>query len=385
MKIAVIGLYYASNLGDAIICDCVAAWMKSAYPDAQVDVIDIENKREFPVQSSISELTRKRRKWNLWKDCWLTKHKIDDRIYYWNSIDVASRSAFYDEVGQRGYDAVIFAGGQLFMDWLSLDICEFLKRFEETATPVFFNACGVGSAVSEKIQKLLSKRLTAANIRLISSRDDVECIERRYLDGSRGRVMATFDPALWSKKTYGQEKKQSHTVGLGVMYFEQASQHKMTRFWIDVIHKLENQGKDWKMFCNGDLADYEYGCRILEKMGKNPDEYILRCASSPRELVAQIAGFESIIAFRLHSHIVATSFGIPGVAVVWDEKLRFFYRHLGHPERCRTIKDTGDTIINVLNEAVREGVDMMVVEKQKKFSKNLLLNSVGQVIGNEQR
>ena len=32
MKIAVIGVYYASNLGDAIICDCVAFWLKKKWP-----------------------------------------------------------------------------------------------------------------------------------------------------------------------------------------------------------------------------------------------------------------------------------------------------------------------------------------------------------------
>lgn len=29
MKIAVIGVYYASNLGDAVICDCVASWLRN--------------------------------------------------------------------------------------------------------------------------------------------------------------------------------------------------------------------------------------------------------------------------------------------------------------------------------------------------------------------
>lgn len=384
MKIAVIGLYYASNLGDAIICDCVAEWMRTAYPDAQIDIIDIENKKDFPVQTTVSAVTRERRKWNLRRDCWLTKHNIDDRIYYWNAVDVSSRESFYDEVGRRGYDAAVFAGGQLFMDWLSLDIREFLKRFEKKGVPVFFNACGAGPAYSEKIRKLLGEKMMSTNIRLISSRDDVECIEKRYLTGGK-KVTATYDPALWTKETYRQEKRQSSAVGLGVMYSEHASQHKITKFWIDVIRRLDERDIEWKMFCNGAVEDYEYGRRILKKIGKDSDKYICRCAMSPRELVSQIAGFNSIIAFRLHSHIVAASLGIPGVAIVWDEKLRFFYRHLGHPERCRTIADTGQKIVEALDKAVSEGVDSELVDRQKNFGKKLLLDSIGQVIHYEQR
>ena len=64
MKIAVIGLYHAPNLGDADNCDCVAAWMREAYPSAQVAVIDIENSRAFLVHEQISALTRLRRQWN---------------------------------------------------------------------------------------------------------------------------------------------------------------------------------------------------------------------------------------------------------------------------------------------------------------------------------
>lgn len=384
MKIAVIGLYYASNLGDAIICDCVAAWLKAEYPTAQIDVIDIENKKKFPIQDTVTTLIRVRRKWNLLRDCWLTSHNIDDRIYYWNSVDVSTRSSFYDDVGKRGYNAVVFAGGQLFMDWLSLDVCEFLKRFKKAGVPVFFNACGTGQAISEKIRKNMSEELNNGNIMLISSRDDVECIEKRYL-GSGKRVKATFDPALWTKETYGQLKKESSTVGLGVMYSEYTGQRKVTKFWTDVIRQLEKENIKWKMFCNGDLEDYEYGCRVLKKIGRNPENYILKCAASPRELVSQIAGFKSIIAFRLHSHIVAASLGIPGVAVVWDDKLRFFYNHLGHPERCVTIDVSGKSIINILNRAETEGIDSRMIDKQKKYAKKLLMDSVGRVISYEQR
>lgn len=384
MKIAVIGLYYASNLGDAVICDCVAAWLEKAYPAAQIEVIDIEGNKDLPVQETISALTRERRKWNLRRDQWLTKSGISDRIYYWSAAAIASRLSFYDEVGRRGYDAAVFAGGQLFMDWLSLGVCELLKRFEKARVPVFFNACGVGSSFSKQIRECLARQLNSENIKLVSTRDDADTMEKRYFCG-RKCVTPTYDPALWTKETYGQEHKECSVVGLGVMYSDHAGQHRITNFWLDVIRNLDLRNIEWKMFCNGSLEDYEYGCHVLKKAGRNPEGSILKCAASPRELTAQIAGFRSIISFRLHSHIIAASLGIPGIAVVWDDKLRFFYSRLGHPERCATIEVSGKQIMSMLERAEAEGVNSEMIEKQKKYAKTILLDSINQVIGYEQR
>ena len=384
MKIAVIGLYYASNLGDAVICDCVRAWMKEAYPEAQVDMIDIKNYKEFPVQKKISTLTRERRKWNLKRDRWLTKSGISDRIYYWSAIGIRDQESFYEKLGKRGYDAVVFAGGQLFMDWLSLDICECLKRFHQQGVPVYFNACGAGEVLSEKIRRSLAKQLNHENIKLISTRDDVHTIEKRYFDGKKC-VMPTYDPALWTTDVYGIKRMDSDVVGLGVMYSNHTWQHNITKFWLDVIKNLEYKNIPWKMFCNGNLEDYEYGCRVLKKAGKKPEHHILECASMPQELIMQIAGFKSIVSFRLHSHIIAASLGIPGIAVVWDKKVRFFYERIGHPERCITVQNTGDQVIARLKRAEAEGVDMKKIEQQKYDARRILLDAINKEIGYEQR
>ena len=90
MKIAVIGVYYASNLGDAIICDCVAFWLKKKWPSASIDIIDIENKKEFAKQTDTSLRTLEYRSWKLKWEYWQTKHHIKDWMYYWNKTDVES-------------------------------------------------------------------------------------------------------------------------------------------------------------------------------------------------------------------------------------------------------------------------------------------------------
>ncbi|MCI5648701.1 MAG: polysaccharide pyruvyl transferase family protein [Fusicatenibacter sp.] len=381
MKIVIIGVYYASNLGDAVICDCVAYWIRERWPQAEIDVIDIENKQCFEKQTSTSLRLLEYRRRKLQWDYFQTKHHIRDRVYYWNQLDVGTRQLFYDQIAEKQYDAAVFAGGQLFMDWLSVDLTEFLKRFEKVGTPVYFNACGTGIAISEKIRQLLSHYLQSPNVKLISTRDDKSQIEKRYL-GNQRKAIITYDPALWSAQVYDAKKNDtSQIIGLGVMYSSHAPLWRITRFWLRIIQKLDEKNIPWKMFCNGDIDDYNYAAYILEKAGKHKEEYLYAYPENPLELIKQITSFRSLISFRLHSHIIAASFQIPAIAVIWDEKLRFFYRNIGHEERCKTISDRVDSVLQALQRAEEEGYDYDLIEKQKRVSRELL---IGALNGEEQ-
>ena len=375
MKIAVIGVYYSANLGDGIICESVAWWLKKAFPQADIEIIDKERKKSFSPQIQVSLRILQYRKLKLAWENFLTRTGINDRIYYWNKVDVDTRQEFYDEIGNRGYDAVIFAGGQLFMDWLSMDICEFLKRFEQKNIPVFFNACGVGFSISKNIQRNLGKHLRNENIKLISTRDDAEAVEKRYLNGEK-KVIETYDPALYCKEVYGQGNRKTDMLGLGIMYSTHAGLRKLTTFWINIIKELQKRQIKWKMFCNGSVDDYNYGCYILCKFGLKKEQYMLDYPKYPQELVRQITFFDKIISFRLHSHIVAAAYDIPAVAIVWDDKLRSFYRRINCEERCRTIEDSPKLIVDTLLTAGREGYDRTLLEEQKSFSCKLLISKI---------
>ena len=172
MKIAVIGVYYSENLGDGVICDCVAYWLKQAFPEADIHIIDIEGKTDFLLQQSVTIKLLQYRHYKLKWDEFLTKTGIKDRIYYWNKLDVDTRRDFYEKIGKGNFDAAVFAGGQLFMDWLSLDICEFLKQFEKRNVPVYFNACGVGFAISENIRRR-QRSARMSGFRAVDRRHDV--------------------------------------------------------------------------------------------------------------------------------------------------------------------------------------------------------------------
>ena len=51
MKILVLGAYHSPNLGDPVICDCVADILRRRYPEAEVCCHDLVNRKPpQPVQ-----------------------------------------------------------------------------------------------------------------------------------------------------------------------------------------------------------------------------------------------------------------------------------------------------------------------------------------------
>lgn len=379
MKIAVIGLYYASNLGDAVICDCVMKWLRDQYPQAEIHLIDIEGKDSFSKQTTMPIFEMRIRQIKSKIEYWLTQHQIKDMMYFWNKKDVDSRQDFYDKIAGSRYDLAVFAGGQMFMDWLALDVSEFVRRFEKIGTPVLFNACGIGRTASTRISDILRGCLRKDIVRLISSRDGADEINLKYFDGNK-KAIRTYDPALWTSKVYGIEKNPVDVIGLGVMHCNHIPYSKMVDFWIDMIHYLDNQGIRWKLFCNGELKDYQLGCSVLKKLGFDEKDNILEYAKCPKELVMQIAQFTGIISFRLHSHIIAASLEIPAVALVWDKKVPSFYQTIGYPERCFVIDNSVEDMVKTLFHAMEEGYNQELLETQRQYARTLLIDCIEQVI-----
>lgn len=96
-------------------------------------------------------------------------------------------------------------------------------------------------------------------------------------------------------------------------------------------------------------------------------------------LVKTISRFQSIISFRLHSHIIAASLGIPSVAVVWDDKVRGFFGKIGHPERCCTLLDGPEKILNKLEKARQQGVDCKLIAEQSRSSAKWLKKAIKEI------
>ncbi|WP_172635009.1 polysaccharide pyruvyl transferase family protein [Amphibacillus xylanus] len=103
--------------------------------------------------------------------------------------------------------------------------------------------------------------------------------------------------------------------------------------------------------------------------------YIVQAPKRPKELVDIISSFRGIISFRLHSHIVACSLGVPGVSIMWDKKVKYFYENIQKPERVFELHSDSAKVITELIDAINNSYDEGIIREQKDFLKKLIVDS----------
>lgn len=359
-KVLLAGLMQGRNFGDVVISDCVKYLIKkSAKKDGLKNV-------------KISTLDIRRQK---------------DK----NSLNRV-----------RNSDVVIFPGGGFIkykQENLPRDMVRVMSRAEKYGIPVAFNAVGMeGYDVEDEGCKALFNMLHSNSTKYITSRDYADNINNTYLKDGYLTASRFADPAVWAADTYKIKKdNQSTVVGLGVAreglfmdYGVPVSKEELLDIWSNIINALEREGVKYKLFTNGLRQDEEFLSDLLAYMGKEEkrDELALPSAENAKQLVEYIASFSSLIACRMHANIIAFSLGIPSVAFVWNDKLKFFGESIGCSERYlhyTQLKDT-ELIVNTLKKAQAEGYAEGVLKREKDsayksvrdffspFSKELLKN-----------
>lgn len=377
MRILVLGSYFSNNLGDGVICECVAKRLQYHFPDAQIKIMDLKSRDSFcPAREEPMKAARERENRSQLRR--IATRLGWDKMYAHECNMIRQERAHFEKLARQECDAVVFAGGQMFMDSYALRLENVVKTFSQRETPLLFNACGVGPSCSVHIRDRLSQALSDPWVKMISSRDDAELVNRKYLAAER-QAIVTYDPALWSGEVYQTVRRQSGVVGLGIMYPSHVNFRAACRFWKRLITELESRGTKWKMFVNGsgtDLAFARYVHSLIPGLNRPFEDCIAPVPGEPQALVELIAGFESIISFRLHSHIIAASLDIPSVAMVWDNKLPFFFEKIGHPERCCTVADSPQKVLKKLVTAKSEGYDRELLKEQKQFADALLYEGI---------
>ncbi len=383
MRFLILGVYYSPNLGDPVICDSVAARLAVHFPDAEIVIRDLLGRTGFPpvTQPDLDQIDYYRRRAALRH--FVSRYTPWDKEKGHELQRIAGSRAFIRALCAQPWDLVIFAGGQLFQDGFSLFLEDFVRQLNERNIPVLFNACGTGPAWSPYVRKKLTAALTAPCVKLISTRDNEDLIRSHYLRGADLPVISVTDPALWSASVYGTQKQASDTIGLGIMYATSVNMKQEQAFWLKLIRFLEEKQVKWQFFVNGTDLDMAYARHILSLL---PPELRARSgmlAEAPRTpgaLMETVARYKSIISFRLHSHVIAASLGIPGVAIYWDEKLTFFYKKLGCPERCKTIHSSPQEIWDALQAAERQGCPEDLILRQREESEAILVDAIRRVL-----
>jgi len=123
----------------------------------------------------------------------------------------------------------------------------------------------------------------------------------------------------------------------------------------------------------------------LQELGitENIDRYLAPRPTNDVELVNTVTCFSSILSYRMHSSIIAASFGIPHLGFVIDDKVKTFYDKIGIPENGVYLEQVSDYehLISLV-DADFERITP-IISRQAKQSQKCLLVSIKEWIGND--
>ncbi len=366
MKILLAGEFYSDNLGDPLLCRTVEAILREYDPQAQIIPFDMSGK--------LSPTEYYEPKTNPLLDA-VTKGVCDRYRYYRRAAicrayesDKGRHLRVWYRMGEllkrHRFDLVIFAGGSLFMDYFAGVINLMMRRLLFTRTKVIFHACGM-STLSADGEYLLGQVLGSRRIVSISLRDSYERFNRLFT--VKAPVTETFDTALLSSRYYrGADRRE---LPLGVGFIDRCYDTQM-----DLVRQLLASGLSWKGFTNGSLYDQDYARKLLLDAGIPEDDlgdYLLPRPQSPEELARIVTGFEKIIAFRMHSQILAASFGVPSFGFAWDGKVTAFYEKLGFPQGVTETSVPLSRILDTLSQ-YDGGIRQRVLEQGERSRRSLI-------------
>ena len=362
-KVLIVGEVFSTNLGDGIICGVVEKLFKNDY---DVQILDLSGKQNYEKNLCITNFS-------IYKEVLKkVKHFIMDKLVNYKIINNSKHiqkvkndlyELFINKYKKFKPDYIVFAGGQLFMDYFCEQINLIFEFAEKENVPVIFNACGIG-AVSNKSRNILKRIINSKNTVYVSLRDGYE--KMKELDMCN-KVTKTYDTAILTNKFYSDSSCKKIKIGLGIMYVKNMSLKKQISFWSKILNFCEENNIEWEAFSNGSVDDQSFIEYLLNLNNISLDKAHKR-PSCPEELISTITSYSKIISMRMHSLIIAYSYNIPFVGLVWDEKVRKFICSVGNDEACMTINDLPEQVFSVLE---KQKIDL---DKKEKIISSIFKN-----------
>lgn len=387
-KIAVLGEAYSPNLGDAVIADVIRHIIQTEFPDAFVSVRDLSGRNTF---GSIP--TRSNRFGALpLRGLRSAASTIRGRIASLGRSKDGNRAAFASWLRawqlSRTFvsgkpDLCVYAGGQLIMSYFAQVLVVSARRWERDRIPIIFNAVGVGPMGCAQHRRWLARALNSRATVAISSRDDIGAI--KLLRGrSFPEVIPRSDPALLARIVDGAGSERGDIVGLGVISQGPSFNEALFVLVKGLVSGLQETGRDWRLFMNGKIADQDLALDFASRLGVE-DTMVMTRPTRPRELVELVSSFGSMVACRLHSHIIGAAMGVPSVGISWDPKVDQFFSSIGVPHRSMSVDQPAAVVLAALGEAELHRHNRELIDSQAALSWKDLAADVGDALGLEPR
>lgn len=197
---------------------------------------------------------------------------------------------------------------------------------------MIFHACGGDGHIGKKQQSFLQKIANCNNIESISLRDSFGILRDIIITHRDIPVKETYDIAFAASKYFSRSDKIAAEFGIGVISREELFQNQL-----DIIRFCLEHCLDFKVFTNGSRMDEDMALRLLYASGINKTDikrYKLERPLDAEALINSITSFSKIISIRMHSLIIANSYGIRNFGIIYDDKVREMYQKINAENRC---------------------------------------------------
>ncbi len=389
-KIVLISLLN-NNLGDSIIAECTKYLLKSTNNNIKIIPLNL-----FPNKEIMMEYKKSYKEYTNWLDANIHSEYLKSvfKFFHWWKYQ-KRRTKIYEYYRNtlKKADLVVFAGGGLIKytreDFWN-PIYSIITYCNRKKIPVYINAIGVeGFKHNNFYCQLLKYSLNKKCVKRITTRDDIETLKTKYIKDSK-KTALVGDSALWSPNVYNIEEipiDKKQIIGIGLIrgkiftdYGFNISEDEIINLYIGIIKELEKRNYKWQMFCNGIKSDYLIGQKILENLNlENIDNiYLAKRPTKSKKLINLITSYKAIIAARLHAIIVAVSYNIPAVGLVWNDKLTEFGEIMNISNRFIEKDKFRDSvyIVDQLEESIRNNYKHSPIEEYKSKTRMDLENFI---------
>lgn len=372
LKIAILGLHTDKNLGDQLICKTVIR-LYNDYINDEVSWTKVDL-RYYHSQFIESNKSRKLKYFFLFLH-WLLKKWPFNTFSIFYRMRVVYLSYEMKEL-IAGADKAIIAGGGVihyrFHDYCA-GICAFILACQRGNIPLIINAVGIEGFDNNNLKcKMFAKYLNYPIIKLISTRDDINTLKKKYLDKRNCTpVFKIADPAIFCSRLFSIKSQICGKIGVGVIRDTVFEDYKIDckpdvlyKYYSELVLELERRGLEYEFFTNGLAKDLSVMSGVEKLLNRTFNVCVPHNVS---ELLFIISSYRGIITSRMHSCIVAYSYNRPAITINWNEKIPMWYNVIGKPDCCFDLyKLDPKAIINKFLELEESGYDMIIRKMLEK-------------------
>ena len=364
---------YSPNLGDGVIAECLSYQMSQLNPEIAPTWLDLSARTSF--STATSSVYRAALLDAAYKLPSSIRNKILS-LYVERQISRRLSPLLNERVNGSG--PIVIGGGQLLSDEnlnFPLKLRRVVKVAEDRNVDFAIHSVGVSQNWSHQGRKyfeeiLDSRKLQFLSVRDAQSRDNLVAHMSRMSLTRSVDVEVFADPGIISsrvvKRDFSGHRSPPH-VGLCVMDpiaikihgagVIGESRKKYINRYEEICRKLVSLGFVVNLYTNGAPEDELFLRNIRDSemnIFSSSSIFFLNRPDSPIDLIKMISSFDIVIAHRLHSNIIACSYGIPFVGLGWDKKMDAFFRA---SERIEFLLDGGMEDTSGIVDAAQNALD----------------------------